>query len=198
MFTADRIQLPGETTSAPERRDDYKSRARRSRFVGLRRGDRVLARTEEPPLGAHLVTPRFAYAHHGVYVGAGSVVHYGALEYHWPRRPVEEVSLARFARGHPIWVRPAGPDRLQSEEVIRRARSRLGEDRYRLLSNNCEHFSEWCVHGQHRSAQVERLVALPRRLGRVFRSVVRRIFDSPCGTATMFCAAWPRLRAAGR
>jgi Lecithin retinol acyltransferase len=27
-------------------------------------------------------------------------------------------------------------------EVMRRARSRLGEDRYRLLSNNCEHFCE--------------------------------------------------------
>jgi hypothetical protein len=44
-------------------------------------------------------------------------------------------------------------------EVVRRARSRLGEDRYHVLTNNCEHFCEWCVHGQNRSYQVDALVS---------------------------------------
>ena len=39
--------------------------------------------------------------------------------------------------------------------AIARARSRLGEDRYRLWSNNCEHFIEWSLNGVNRSAQVE-------------------------------------------
>jgi hypothetical protein len=46
--------------------------------------------------------------------------------------------------------------------VIQRARSRVGEDCYRLLTNNCEHFCEWCLRGEHRSYQVEALLA---RLG---------------------------------
>jgi hypothetical protein len=40
--------------------------------------------------------------------------------------------------------------------VVARARSRLGEDRYRIASNNCEHFCHWCRSGENRSAQVER------------------------------------------
>ncbi|MBV9702983.1 MAG: lecithin retinol acyltransferase family protein, partial [Methylobacteriaceae bacterium] len=37
--------------------------------------DRWLRPQEEPPLGAHLITPRFTYQHHGIYVGGGLVVH---------------------------------------------------------------------------------------------------------------------------
>jgi len=45
----------------------------------------------------------------------------------------------------------------------RRARSRLGENDYRLLTNNCEHFYNWCLSGVSRSAQVERRLQLPVR-----------------------------------
>ncbi len=52
-----------------------------------------------------------------------------------------------------------------SDEVIRRARTRLGEKRYRLLTNNCEHFVEWCLHGVHRSFEVETALNFPRWFG---------------------------------
>src|SRR6218665_967840 len=39
--------------------------------------------------------------------------------------------------------------------VVERARSKLGEHSYNLLTNNCEHFARWCVTGQHRSVQVQ-------------------------------------------
>jgi hypothetical protein len=32
---------------------------------------------------------------------------------------------------------------------------RLGEQRYNLIFNNCEHFAIWCKTGRHRSAQVD-------------------------------------------
>jgi hypothetical protein len=80
---------------------------------------------------------------------------------------VEEVSLARFALGRAIGVRAHAAPRFEGNEVIRRARSRIGEDRYRLLSNNCEHFCEWCLQDEQRSYQVERLLNLPRGLARV-------------------------------
>jgi hypothetical protein len=150
-------------------------------------GDRLLAANEEPPLGAHLVTPRFAYAHHGVYVGRGTVVHYAAFAKHWHRGPVEETSLARFANRHVLWVRAARPVGLEPAEIVQRARSRLGEDRYRFFSNNCEHFSEWCVNGDHCSRQVERFllrlqhIAWPlNELRRCLQAAVGRIGDFRC------------------
>ena len=141
--------------------------------TGVYRGDRLLAGNEEPPLGAHLLTPRFAYVHHGVYVGNGMVVHYAAFAKQWRRGPGEEISLTRFAAGHPVWLRPARRNGLPCAEIVRRARSRLGENRYRFFSNNCEHLSEWCVNGEHRSAQVERLLARLQCVSRVFREVSR-------------------------
>ena len=124
--------------------------------------DTVLARDAEPPWGAHLVARRCGYLHHGIYVGAGRVVQYSAGALSLIRRPVEEVSLARFSRNRVVWIRAHAPDSYQPAEIVRRARSRLGEDRYRLLTNNCEHFCEWCARGQHRSTQVEGLRAIFR------------------------------------
>ena len=125
--------------------------------------DRLLARDQEPPLGSHLVTPRRGYLHHGIYVGARKVVHYSGLAHGLRRGPVEEVPLARFARGQRVWVRSGPPCAFDVREVIYRARSRIGEDCYRLLTNNCEHLCEWCLRGKARSFQVEAWLALPRR-----------------------------------
>lgn len=109
-------------------------------------------------LGAHLITPRCGYTHHGIYVGNGRVVHYaGWSRSAWTRRPVEEVSLTQFAGDCGIAVLRDSPTRFSPAEVVARARSRLGEDRYRVATNNCEHFCHWCLSGENRSAQVERL-----------------------------------------
>ena len=126
---------------------------------------RLLTEGREPPLGAHVVTPRFGFSHHGIYVGNGSVVHYGALIYDVIRKPVEEVSLECFAQKRPVFVVAHDETTLCAEEVIRRARSRLGEGSYRLLTNNCEHFCEWALHGEARSFQVDIALAFPRLVG---------------------------------
>jgi hypothetical protein len=128
-----------------------------------------LAHGELPALGAHLVTPWFGFLHHGIYVGDGKVVHYGALMYDIIRRPVEEVTLERFAEGRPVFVVEHPRTRFAADEIIRRARSRLGEDKYRLLSNNCEHFCHWCLHDEHRSFQVETALAFGKLMGEWWR-----------------------------
>jgi hypothetical protein len=145
----------------------------------LRQNDRLLTHNEEPALGSHLVTPRFGFAHHGIYVGGGKVVHYGALEGHPFRGPVQEVSLASFASGRAVLVRPHERARFGHADVIQRARSRVGENCYRLLSNNCEHFCEWCLQGEHRSYQVESLLALPRKMERMISEVVALVLAAP-------------------
>jgi hypothetical protein len=112
------------------------------------------------PIAAHLVTPRKGFLHHGLYAGNGRVIHYAGLAGGLRRRTVEEVSLQEFARGHEVRVRSTPPT-FTGEEVLRRARSRLGENRYRILSNNCEHFCEWCLRGRSRSPQAEALRTRP-------------------------------------
>ena len=152
---------------------------------GFLRGDRRVGAGELPPLGAHLVTPRRGFAHHGIYVGRGNVVHYNSTARGFCRLPVAEVSLASFARGRAIWVRAHREPRFESTEVTRRARSRLGEHCYRILSNNCEHLCEWCLRDEHRSYQVESLLALPRQMARVCGEVITRILNSvTCAAAT--------------
>lgn len=125
--------------------------------------DSVLLPGEEPPLAAHLVSPRAFYEHHGIYVGGGCVIHYAGLTNRRWRGPVEEVFLVDFANGHPVRIRH--DERLFTcAEVVARARSRMGERRYRIFTNNCEHFCAWVLREDCRSAQVEQLRCVPRTL----------------------------------
>ncbi len=118
---------------------------------------------QEPTLGAHLATSRFGYTHHGIYIGNGKVMHYAGLSRSWRSGPVEEVTLARFAFGHPVQIVDHPESIYSAEEIVRRARSRVGEQAYRLLTNNCEHFCNWCVSGLNRSVQIERPAGFPAR-----------------------------------
>jgi hypothetical protein len=129
------------------------SECRRSAAVAR---DALLRAGEEPPLASHLVIHRGLYTHHGIYIGHDSVIHYAGLKHGLRRGPVEEVSLACFARGRGIRVRQ-GPSGFGCREVVERARSRLGESRYQLLTNNCEHLCMWALTGESRSMQIERL-----------------------------------------
>ncbi|WER44690.1 lecithin retinol acyltransferase family protein [Cupriavidus sp. WKF15] len=113
--------------------------------------------------GAHLVTHRRGYVHHGIYAGNGEVVHYVGFKEFLRCGPVETTSLADFASGFGFSVETGTAARYVGAEVVRRAKSRIGEDNYRLLTNNCEHFCTWCLFGEDRSQQVEALVCHPWR-----------------------------------
>ena len=112
-------------------------------------------------MGSHVVTPRRGYLHHGIYFGGGRVVHYAGPANGLRRRPVEETTLQRFMRSRPLWVQLDAPSTFDPREIVRRARSRIGEDAYKLLSNDCGHFCEWCLRGENRSYQVEAWVLRP-------------------------------------
>ena len=127
--------------------------------------DKLLVEGEEPQPGSHLISPRHGYTHHGIYVGAGRVVHYAGLARGQFRGRIEEVSLAQFACGRSVWIRNSHLPGFVPQEVIRRARSRVGENRYRILRNNCEHFCEWCLRGESRSYQIERFLSPRPALG---------------------------------
>jgi hypothetical protein len=128
-----------------------------------------------------LITPRRGYTHHGIYAGDGTVVHYAGLSRSISRGPVSQVPLTEFANGRPVHVECRSERALDGQEIVVRARSRLGESRYRLLTNNCEHFSEWSRFGVSRSKQVERWFSLPAF---VVRGLVS-MFGRESLTATM-------------
>ena len=112
-------------------------------------------------VGAHLVSERVGYIHHGIYAGNGQVIHYGGFHHAAKRRPVEYIPLHGFAAGKGIKIQPE-PDAIYTGiDVLERARSRLGEDQYQLLTNNCEHFCAWCVLGVGRSEQVRQCLRNP-------------------------------------
>ena len=147
-----------------------------SEYIGLSQHLRALA--EELLPGMHLVTERHGYVHHGIYAGNGEVVHYVGFKGFLRCGPVEKTSLADFADGFGFRVQAAAQARYLGAEVVRRATSRVGENDYRLLTNNCEHFCTWCLFGESRSDQVE---ALLRHPWHALRAIAGILFGPPVG-----------------
>jgi hypothetical protein len=118
---------------------------------------------QTPQIGDHLISRRRWYVHHGIYAGGGRVIHYRGYTRRLTREPIEEVSLEAFAGGHGYEIRAWVAPRYAGADRVARARSRMGERRYRLLSNNCEHFCQWCITGEARSTQVEQWMEWAKR-----------------------------------
>jgi hypothetical protein len=113
--------------------------------------------------GTHLVTSRRGYTHHGIYVGHGMVVHYAGLSRFLQSGPIEEVTISQFSMGRPVRIIGYRESTYSPQEIVLRARSRLGENKYHVLRNNCEHFCSWCISGRSCSKQVERPAAITLR-----------------------------------
>lgn len=100
----------------------------------------------------HLQVPRQhgLFKHHGIDLGDDTVAHY--LE----GRQILRSPKEEFSRGLAMTIVEYPTGVCSSPGVtVRRALSRLGEQNYNLLFNNCEHFAHWCKTGRHRSNQVE-------------------------------------------
>ncbi len=120
------------------------------------------------------------YQHFGIYTGNDRVIHY-----YKEKNPlvsdgiIKETSLSEFMSGSDTlyvlngdsnhkqlldWLikRIWGEDfhSFSPEETVARARSKIGEKGYNLVSNNCEHFALWCKTGIGMSTQVEEILSL--------------------------------------
>ena len=98
----------------------------------------------------HLQVPRQhgLFNHHGIDLGDGTVAH--SLE----GREILRSSTDDFSQGQPLTV-IAHADASPTRVTLQRAMSRIGEQNYNLLFNNCEHFATWCKTGRHRSGQID-------------------------------------------
>ena len=133
-----------------------------------------------PKIGDHIFVDRSVlgvklYEHHGIYVGDDIVVHYNGLArgivlekscfeeilsnvVPLDKRniaKVEMTSLKEFASGDTWQIKEYVNAPFSGHEVALRAKERIGEQKYNLLINNCEHFCNECVFGEHVSEQVQ-------------------------------------------
>ncbi len=109
--------------------------------------------------GQHLVIKKAggSYTHHGLGLGDDRIIHYSGLSDDLTGVGViKEVSVDDFSSGKEIIVRPHENRKFSLDEAILRVRLRLGEDKYHILHNNCEHLVEWCINGRHFSQQSRR------------------------------------------
>ena len=108
--------------------------------------------------GDHLVSPRTGYTHHGVYIGNNQVIHYSGFANGRNSGQIATASLSEFSNGCEISVRKHPSRKYDANESVERAFSRIGEDWYNVLVNNCEHFVNWCIEGSHKSDQVNQAI----------------------------------------
>ncbi|KAG3121012.1 hypothetical protein PI124_g598 [Phytophthora idaei] len=108
---------------------------------------------------------RGQYSHVALYVGGGRVVHlWGESDF---QVRVDSISFVQGAAGSGSEPPEKFSDELDekmfadhnllpfnSDEVVRRAMSRLGETQYNCLAHNCEHFVSWARYGFGASPQV--------------------------------------------
>ena len=86
--------------------------------------------------GDHIAVLRSGYSHHGIYDGNGGVIEYNDSI-------VRYTSLHDFACGSNVYKineRAA----YSENEIVSRAYSRIDEQDYNVIYNNCENFATWC------------------------------------------------------
>lgn len=109
------------------------------------------------PIGSHILVQRSAYTHHGIYIGDDKVIHYSGFHTIGNKGAISLTTLKSFCDGGKPEIYPFSSTlrgKLHSpDSVVERAKSRLGENSYNLIFNNCEHFCNWCTHGDEFSMQ---------------------------------------------
>ena len=111
--------------------------------------------------------------HYGIYVSEGEIIQFGLAPIARPTVKDCDVEVCRstlavFRCGNPIEIgEPEEKERslLRSpEQIVQLAQSRIGEKKYNILYNNCEHFVYECVLGIKYCSQTEQVRALFRSL----------------------------------
>lgn len=133
------------------------------------------------------------YEHYGVYENDFCVYEYAAENSDFEDKPVIHITtLQKFIASSEVYFRllfppdygipdkqPLSTHKLSDlyklynrlsyhlytpEQTIERARSKLGESKYSLIFNNCEHYAIWCKTGLHQSHQVEAVLSAVKRI----------------------------------
>lgn len=89
--------------------------------------------------GDHIKANRTVYSHHAIYIGNGEVIEYNDYI-------IKISKLADFSDGDYI-IKINDRAKYSRDKIVQRAYSRLGEEKYNIMWNNCENFADWCRNG---------------------------------------------------
>jgi len=127
-----------------------------------------------PVYGDMIRTKVSFYYHYGIFVSEDQVIQFGLPDD--PMRAAEDIKvLSSDIRAflHSGEVEVAEPDSQErkkmrsADRIVQIAQSRLGEGGYDILHNNCEHFVNDCVFGQHTSSFLQEVrEKLRKKLGK--------------------------------
>ena len=119
---------------------------------------------KEPEPGDIIGDPRslagYNYEHYGVYIGDNKVIHYMTPNNSGKAEDGEvcETTLDGHFDKDKMFVLKFDKEKVLShEETVKRAKSLIGEKKYDLISNNCEHFALWCKINIRKSYQIDSL-----------------------------------------
>lgn len=100
----------------------------------------------------------YKYDHLGIYIGNNKVIHYCSSTGNAIDAKIQETNMEPyFRKGNYFILNIENTVPFNSQETVRRAKTRLGEKNYNLLQNNCEHFVIWCKTNNSESFQLENL-----------------------------------------
>ena len=132
-------------------------------------------------IGTHIQVSRVGYTHHGIYIENDKVIHYSGFHEFGKKGSISITSFLEFCDGSLAKKYDASKfikgKLFAPNEIIRRAKSRVGEDSYNLLFNNCESFCNWCTHGDDYSCQTAGTVENCIRSGNPGQAGGLTIFD---------------------
>ena len=101
--------------------------------------------------------------HYGIYVSDSEVIQYGNGNDIFNSKEnvvVNVTTIDSFLNGKFLEVREYSfLEKLKKnskEKIIDLAKSRIGEAKYDILNNNCEHFVNECVFNKHESLEAEK------------------------------------------
>lgn len=126
--------------------------------------------SKKPSLGDQIKVNRGIYDHHGIYIGDDKVIQFGSTtgELDPSKAMVIETSLDDFLKGGELLVATYTEEELKKRrnpnEIVEYAKAHLGDKGYDLVNNNCEHFSNECAFGEHKSFQVDNVLGLFAKL----------------------------------
>ena len=106
------------------------------------------------------------YRHYGIYVGKGTIIHYGTKDKDFGKGiSIHKSTMKEFLKGENKYYICKFPEHANIEnyhlftkkEAVQRAYKRLGEQSYSLVTNNCEHFALWCRTNISQSSQIKKI-----------------------------------------
>ena len=117
---------------------------------------------ERAEYGDIIYTKHSLYRHYGIYINENCVIHYdGKVDDMFLREMcIRKTTMDRFLAGKTEYYIDKSNSKFSNEEVVKRARQRLGEEKFNLIFNNCEHFAIWCKKDYKISRQVDLLLLL--------------------------------------